>query len=110
MPAPCAHSPPESDEILPPFEDLKLFWNLKAKTNTKVKMIPITALIASPLRAHRLFCRIEEYGREAIIIAIDRIEDAEWWHGKTLDVDTFLLDDKFPKFLNGGYKMDKNKR
>jgi hypothetical protein len=114
-----AHSPPdpqdepdEQDNITP-FEMLRRFWNLKAKTSTKVKMSPITQLMASSTLSNRLMCRIEEYGEETLLIAIDRIEDADWWatEGKKLGVETFLKDDIFPKFLNREYgKTESNKR
>ena len=96
---------------LDPFEELKFWWNRKRKTS-KVKMSEITQLIASPVIASRLMQRIEEFGEEAIQIAIDRIDDATWWQmeGKTLGVETFLKDDIFPKFLNREYGMSEPKK
>jgi hypothetical protein len=93
-----------------PFEMLRMYWNLKAEKMTKVKMSKITALIASPVMANRLFDRIEEYGDEKIFWAIDRIEYAEWWYGKTLGIETFLKDTIFPRFLNQEYKIETKKR
>ena len=101
----------QGDENISPFEMLREYWNLKAAKSTYVKMAPMTALIASPFIARELMCRIEEYGDENIIIAIDRIADADWWHenNKTLGVQTFLKDTIFPKFLNREYKNNKQR-
>ena len=103
----------DSEEPEPdPFMLLREYWNLKAGAMKKVRMTPITELVASPWISCNLFRRIEEHGGdvERILIAIDRIEDAEFWHGKRLGVTTFLKDTMFPKFLNAeweDFKKDK---
>ena len=101
----------DGDGKLNPFEELKFWWNRKRKTS-KVNMSEMTQLIASSVIATRLMQRIEEFGEEAIQIAIDRIDDATWWQmeGKTLGVETFLKDDIFPKFLNREYGMSEPKK
>jgi hypothetical protein len=110
--------PPETDdegENMSPFELLKYYWNRKAEKMTKVTMSPIDELIASPAIANNLFSRLEEHGGdvEVLFLAIDRIEEAEFWYGKTLGVTTFLKDTMFPKFLNrewGDFKTEKPRR
>ena len=104
----------QDEENISPFELLREYWNRKAERMTKVKMSPIIEMIASPTIANNLLSRIEEYGGdiERILIAIDRIEDAEFFHGQTLGVTTFLKDTMFPKFLNrewGDFKKDKRR-
>jgi hypothetical protein len=94
---------PESEKM-PPDQMLKWYWNQTAEKVSKVRMIPITWLVVPPIVAHRLMLRIEEYGEEKILWAIDRIEQADYWHGKVLGVEKFLDDTKFPQFLNGEYK------
>jgi hypothetical protein len=100
--------PGDSDEReeIDHFGATKMYWNLKGKKMTKVKMSTITELIASPAIANNLASRLEEYGGdiETIFIAIDRIEEAEFWYGKELGITTFLKDTIFPKFLNGEWK------
>jgi len=90
------------DQVQDPFTAFREYWNLKAKTEKRVKMSPITELIASSWVAHNLLSRMEEHGGdiEVIFIAIDRIADAEFFYGKKLGVTMFLKDSMFPKFLN----------
>ena len=100
------------ESVQDPFTLFREYWNLKAKTEKRVKMSPIRELIASPAIANNLFSRIEEHGGdvEVILIAIDRIADAEFWYGKKLGATTFLKDTMFPKFLNsewGNFKTEK---
>jgi len=99
----------DEDENDSPFEMLKKYWNIKAEKSTYVKMTPITALVASPYIARELMCRIEEYGDESILCAIDYIAYADWWHenNKTLGITSFLKDTIFPKFLNREYQTKK---
>ena len=108
----AATVPDEQDGDEKPFEAFKMYWNRKGKQMTKVKMSPIKELIASPVLATDLYRRIEEYGGdiETVFIAIDRIEDAEYWHGKTLGATTFLKDTMFPKFLNMEWKEFETKK
>jgi len=93
------------------WEETRDYWNLKAKTSKKVKMIPITELVATPWASHNLMSRIEEHGDfERILVAIDRIEDVEFLHGKTISYTMFLRDTNFTNILNGGwgdFKKDK---
>jgi hypothetical protein len=77
------------------------------------RMTKITQLLASPVIENELFKRIQEHGGrdEVILWAIDRINVADYWHGKKLGIETFLKDTIFPKFLNSEWEnYNTNKR
>lgn len=96
-------------------EDL-IINKIKERWNELPECIPsIYAINHNTKRARDLGRRLDEYGLENVLKAIDRVKDSDFLQGKSkdsefvIDFDWFLKADNFSKVLEGNYK-DKAKK
>lgn len=85
-------------------------WNSLADYGIK----PVTKINSGSKRYDSLVARINEYGIEDVLRAIEKIKESKFLQGKTgkrqwvIKFDWFVLPSNFPKVLEGNYDDEKN--
>lgn len=80
---------------------------------TSVGIKSVSKLSSSSQRYDRLKARINEYGIDDVLLAIDKIKDSDFLQGKSkkswvITFDWFVRPNNFPKVLEGNYDNNKD--